>query len=62
MCVHRVDNGQQPACAESCPNKAILFGDLNDPESEISRRIRSVASVQVRADLGLNTGVRYQGI
>jgi molybdopterin-containing oxidoreductase family iron-sulfur binding subunit len=62
MCVHRVDNGQQPACAESCTNKAILFGDLNDPESEISRKIRSVASVQVRADLGLNTGVRYQGL
>jgi molybdopterin-containing oxidoreductase family iron-sulfur binding subunit len=62
MCVHRVDKGQQPACAEACPNKAILFGDLNDPESEISRKIRSVASVQVRADLGLNTGVRYQGL
>jgi len=62
MCVHRIDNGQQPACAEACPNKAILFGDLNDPESEISRKIRAVASVQVRADLGLNTGVRYQGL
>ena len=62
LCVHRVNNGQQPACAESCPNKAILFGDLNDPESEISKKIRSVASVQVRADLGLNTGVRYQGL
>jgi molybdopterin-containing oxidoreductase family iron-sulfur binding subunit len=62
MCVHRVDNGQQPACAEACTNKAILFGDLNDAESEISRKIRSVASVQVRADLGLNTGVRYQGL
>ena len=62
MCVHRIDNGQQPACAEACPNKAILFGDLNDPENEISRKIRSVASVQVRADLGLNTGVRYQGL
>ena len=62
MCVHRVDNGQQPACAESCPNRAILFGDLNDPESEISRKIRSVASVQVRADLALNTAIRYQGL
>jgi molybdopterin-containing oxidoreductase family iron-sulfur binding subunit len=62
LCVHRIDAGLQPACAESCTNKAILFGDLNDPNSEISKKIRAVTSVQVRADLGLNTGVRYQGL
>ena len=62
LCVQRVDRGQQPACAEACPNKAILFGNLNDPESEIARKIRTVASTQVRADLGLNTGIRYQGL
>jgi molybdopterin-containing oxidoreductase family iron-sulfur binding subunit len=62
LCVHRIDKGQQPACAESCTNKAILFGDLNNPDSEIAKKIRSVASVQVRASLGLNTGVRYQGL
>lgn len=62
LCVHRVDQGLQPACAEVCPNKAILFGDLNDPESEIARKVRSVASVQVRADLRLNPGIRYQGL
>ncbi|MDP2762355.1 MAG: 4Fe-4S ferredoxin [Gallionellales bacterium GWA2_60_18] len=62
LCVHRVDQGMQPACAEACPNKAILFGDLNDPESEIAKKVRSVASVQVRADLRLNPGIRYQGL
>ena len=62
MCVHRVDNGQQPACAEACPNKSILFGNLNDSDSDISRKIRSVASTEIRADLGLNTGIRYQGL
>ncbi len=62
FCVHRVDQGLQPACAEACPNKVILFGNLNDPESEIGKKIRSVASAQVRADLGLNTAIRYQGI
>ncbi len=65
LCVHRVDSvdkGQQPACAEACPNKSILFGNLNDPESDISKKKRTVASTQVRADLGLNTGIRYQGI
>lgn len=62
LCVHRVDKGQQPACTEACPEGAMLFGDLADPNSEISRRIAQTATTQVRADLKLNTGVRYQGI
>ena len=62
LCVHRIDQGLQPACAEACTNKAILFGDLNDAESEIAKKVRSVASVQVRADLRLNPGIRYQGL
>jgi tetrathionate reductase subunit B len=62
MCVQRVDKGLEPACAEACPNKSILFGNLNAPDSEISKKIRTVASTQVRADLGLNTGIRYEGI
>lgn len=65
LCVHRVDKGQAPACAEACRENgrgAILFGNLNDPESEISRRIRAVATTQVRADLRLDPGVRYQGL
>jgi len=62
FCVHRVDKGQMPACVEQCPEKAMLFGDLRDPDSEISRRLREVPSTQVRADLRLDLGVRYQGI
>jgi len=63
FCVHRIEKGQNiTACAEACKNKAILFGNLNDENSEISQKIRSVASVQVRADMQLNTGIRYQGL
>jgi molybdopterin-containing oxidoreductase family iron-sulfur binding subunit len=65
MCVKRVDNGEIPACVEACDadgHKAILFGDLKDPNSEISKRVATYATTEVRADLGLNTGVRYQGI
>jgi molybdopterin-containing oxidoreductase family iron-sulfur binding subunit len=62
LCVHRIDVGGKPACSEACPNQAIVFGDLNDPDSEISRKVHSVASVQVRADLRLNPGIRYQGL
>ncbi len=62
LCVHRIDRGDQPACVEACPNKSILFGNLNDPDSEISRKVASVASAHVRADLNLNPGIRYQGL
>lgn len=66
FCVHRLDNNQDTtACQDACSkagHNAILFGDLNDPESEIAKRIHAVASTQVRADLGLNPGVQYEGI
>lgn len=65
LCVHRVDRDESPACVEACNRdggKAMLFGDLNDQSSEIHRRLRSGRSSQIRADLGLNTGVRYQGL
>jgi tetrathionate reductase subunit B len=62
LCVHRVDRGQQPACVEKCPEGAMTFGDLNDPASAIAKRIASTATTQVRSDLRLDLGVRYQGI
>jgi len=65
FCVHRVDRGEKPACEEACnkaENGAILFGNLNDPNSDIAKRLAAEASEQVRADLNLDLGVRYQGI
>ncbi len=65
FCVQRVDRDEQPACVEACNAKghqAMVFGDLKDPESALSKALKSADSTEVRADLGLNTGVRYQGI
>jgi molybdopterin-containing oxidoreductase family iron-sulfur binding subunit len=65
LCVHRIDRDQKPACVEACAaagHNAMLFGDLNDAESAISKRIREVKTTQVRADLKLDLGVRYEGI
>ncbi len=65
LCVHKVDRGESPACVGSCAgagHNAMLFGNLNDPESEIARRVASLAARQVREDLNLDTGVRYLGI
>jgi molybdopterin-containing oxidoreductase family iron-sulfur binding subunit len=65
FCVHRVDNDETPACVEACTaehHNAMEFGDLNDPSSSISKELKRHTSRQIRADLDLNTGVRYRGI
>jgi len=65
LCVHRIDRGGIPACVEACEaagHKALLFGNLNDPESEIAKRVASYATSAVRADLRLDPGVRYVGL
>lgn len=67
LCVHRIDaeGEQQPACAVACTEEAhsaILFGDLNDPDSEIAQAMAERRALQVRSDLGLNTGVRYTNL
>ena len=66
LCVHRLDAGNKvTACAEACAkagHNAIIFGDLNDPASEISKRVRELSTIQLRADLGLDPAVHYHGI
>ena len=65
LCVHRVDRDGTPACVEACAAEdhlAMVFGDLNDENSEISQQLRNYGGNEIRADLGLNTGVRYRGL
>jgi tetrathionate reductase subunit B len=66
LCVHKVDRGDgTTACVEACNkdgHRAMIFGDLNDPDSEIARRVKEQGSTAIRADLSLNPAVRYQGI
>ena len=66
LCVHKIDRGDgTTACSEACQkdgHQAILFGDLNDPESEISKQLSKFGGKEIRSDLGLNTAVRYRGI
>ncbi len=59
LCAHRIDKGQEPACVETCPTRALVFGDLNDQDSEISDLIRERSNFQPRAELGTDPCVFY---
>ena len=62
LCVDQVDQGGQPSCVTGCQHGAMLFGDLKDPESAISKKLKEINSIQLRADLSLNPGIRYHGL
>ncbi|MDR1988814.1 MAG: 4Fe-4S dicluster domain-containing protein [Acidobacteriaceae bacterium] len=53
------DGEIQPACAQSCPSKAIVFGDLNDPDSEVSRLAESPRGHKLLDDLGTRPKITY---
>ncbi len=65
LCVHRVDAGGTPACVEACGatgNGAMMFGDLNDPESEIAKQVATYQSTTLREDLRVYPGVHYKNL
>lgn len=66
FCATRIDGGKTTtACQDACEkdgHQAIIFGDLKDPESAVSKALKEKSSRQIRADLELNTGVRYTSV
>jgi molybdopterin-containing oxidoreductase family iron-sulfur binding subunit len=53
------DGELQTACAQACPARALVFGDLADPESEVSRLSRSSRGATLLEDLGTEPAVTY---
>ena len=71
FCYQRIDRGMSlgltpgidpdatPACVVACPTGGRVFGDLNDPESEVSKLIHSRQTVRLRDELGTAPRVYY---
>ena len=53
------DGDLKPACVQSCAAKALVFGDLNDPESEVSRLSKSPRGAKLLEELGTKPVVTY---
>lgn len=61
FCQDRVEEGKLPACVETCVTGARVFGDLDDPNSEISIAIREKQAKPLYEHLGTKPSVYYVG-
>jgi molybdopterin-containing oxidoreductase family iron-sulfur binding subunit len=59
LCAHRLTRGEEPACIDACPAIARHFGDLNDPESEVSRIIATRDHKQLLPERGTDPSIYY---
>ncbi|MFC6671049.1 4Fe-4S dicluster domain-containing protein [Marinobacterium aestuariivivens] len=60
LCVDRIyderlpEEERKPACVITCPTKSRVFGDFDDPDSEVSRLVRERGGQQLMPELGYN--------
>jgi tetrathionate reductase subunit B len=59
FCHHRVYAGLEPACVEVCPGKARVFGDLNNPDAEVTRLISRHPFQMLKPEMGTYPKVYY---
>jgi Fe-S-cluster-containing dehydrogenase component/formate-dependent nitrite reductase membrane component NrfD len=61
FCSHRVDQQLLPACVVVCPVEALLFGDLDDPTSKVSRALGAQPVSVRRPEQGTRPKAFYVG-
>ena len=61
FCIHRVERNQVPACVANCPIFALHFGDLDDPNSIVSRLLQKKPHFRLLEEAGTEPRVFYTG-
>lgn len=59
LCQERIDVGKIPACVEACPQHALVFGDMNDPNSQVRKIVESRTTLVRKPELGTRPQVHY---
>ncbi len=59
FCVHRTRRGRTTRCVEVCPNKARHFGNFNDPDSDVSKFIRSERNIRLKERVNTEPRIWY---
>ena len=59
FCKHRVEKGVEPSCVNTCPADARIFGDLNDPNSKISKLMSITPVNSLKPELNTDPKVFY---
>jgi len=62
FCVERLDQGLKPYCVETCLTGALIFGDLDDPNSEVYLSLKQGRiSFKLKEELGTKPSINYIG-
>lgn len=59
FCEHKVAGGHEPACVAACPSRARIFGELNDPDSQVSKIVSTTNVVVLRPEARTEPMVFY---
>ncbi|MEM2320964.1 MAG: 4Fe-4S dicluster domain-containing protein [Candidatus Bathyarchaeia archaeon] len=59
FCVHRIEVGEAPRCVDVCPSGALIFGDLEDEKSEVSRKLKELQAEPFHPEYGTRPNVFY---
>lgn len=59
LCRPRIERGEEPLCVCSCPAEARLYGDVNDPESDIAISIAERGAKALQPENGTGPSVYY---
>jgi Fe-S-cluster-containing dehydrogenase component len=63
MCAHLLDKGyKEPRCVEACPTGALIFGDLNDKNSDVSKLLAAGKAAPMHPEYNLHEKVQYIGL